>query len=226
LRTNDEVIAINGQKIFNYQAVFEVEQSFSNSPVRPVVFTIQRGGEQFDVTLEAEKPVQPKDATPSFGIWFLADFDETLVYPKPFDQIRESAGQIFATVATVMSRKSDVGVQQLGGPVMIIRAYRTFLDSENGWRRVLWFSVILNVNLALFNLLPFPVLDGGHITLALVESIRRRSVSARFLNFLQTACAMLLIGFMLFIAFFDIGDWIRSGGKSRSEAVKVFAPRQ
>ena len=60
------------------------------------------------------------------------------------------------------SPKSEVGVQQLGGAVMIIRLYSNLLDSDYGWRRVIWFSVVLNVNLALLNLLPFPVLDGGH----------------------------------------------------------------
>ena len=108
---------------------------------------------------------------------------------------------------------------------MIIRAYKSFFDSENGWRRVLWFSVILNVNLALLNLLPFPVLDGGHITLALVEAVRRRPVSAKLLNILQSACAMILIAFMLFIAFYDAGDWVRSARSNRDEPI-VFAPKK
>jgi regulator of sigma E protease len=89
---------------------------------------------------------------------------------------------------------------------------------------VLWFSVVLNVNLALLNLLPFPVLDGGHITLALFEAIRRRPVSATVLQYLQTACAVVLIGFMLFIAFFDTGDWVRSARRNRDEPL-VFAPK-
>ena len=113
-------------------------------------------------TLLAEKPIEPAAANPSFGIfyWF-GNIDETLVHPTPTAQIRESAGQIFGTLKTLLSRKSDVGIQQLGGAVMIIRAYKNFFDAENGWRRVLWFSVVLNVNLGLLNLLPFPVLDGG-----------------------------------------------------------------
>ena len=64
---------------------------------------------------------------------------------------------------------------------MIVRAYKNFFESENGWRRVLWFSVVLNVNLALLNLLPFPVLDGGHHAV-LIEVVRRRPVSGRLLN--------------------------------------------
>ena len=80
--------------------------------------------------------------------------------------------QIVSTVRVVFSPKSDIGPGQLGGAVMIIRLYSNLFDSENGWRRVLWFSVVLNVNLALLNLLPLPVLDGGHITLAIIEVIR------------------------------------------------------
>ena len=104
---------------------------------------------------------------------------------------------------------------------MIARAYKTFFESENGWRRVLWFSVVLNVNLAMLNMIPFPVLDGGHIVLALLEVVRRRPINAKILQTLQTACALALIAFMLFIAFFDTGDWIRS----REQPV-LFAPKQ
>ena len=70
----------------------------------------------------------------------------------------------------------------------------------------LWFSVVLNVNLALLNLLPIPVLDGGHILLALIEAARRRPVNTRVLEIVQTACAVLIIGFMVYIAFFDVQD--------------------
>jgi regulator of sigma E protease len=79
------------------------------------------------------------------------------------------------------------------------------------------------VNLALLNMLPLPVLDGGHILLALIEVIRRRPVSARLLNSIQSGFAVLLIGFMLYIAFFDTGDWVRSARSDREQPV-IFAP--
>ena len=106
---------------------------------------------------------------------------------------------------------------------MIIRVYSNLFDDEDGWRRVLWFSVILNVNLALLNMLPLPVLDGGHITLSLIEVIRRRPVSARLLNAIQSGFAVLLIGFMVYIAFFDTGDWLRSARADRDQPV-IFLP--
>ena len=67
------------------------------------------------------------------------------------------------------------------------------------------------------------MLDGGHITLSLIEAVRRRPVSAGILNSIQTGFAALLIGFMIYIAFFDTGDWLRSARADREIPV-VFAP--
>lgn len=225
LRSGDQVVALNGERVYSFMPVIWAEEMMTNGPIKPVRLTVRRGAEQFERELTAERPMKPADSGPSFGIvaW-QGNTNVTLVHPGPVEQIEASANQIFATLGTIFSRKSDVGVQQLGGAVMIIRLYTNLFESEHGWRQVLWFSVILNVNLALLNLLPFPVLDGGHITLAIFEAIRRRPVSGRVLQYLQSACAVALIAFMLFIAFFDTGDWVRSARKDREQPV-VFAPK-
>jgi regulator of sigma E protease len=85
------------------------------------------------------------------------------------------------------------------------------------------------VNLALLNLLPFPVLDGGHITMALIEIIRRRPVlNLKALEIFQTACALTLFGFMIYVTWFDSWDLV-GGKKDVSEEVKIedikFAPK-
>jgi len=66
------------------------------------------------------------------------------------------------------------------------------------------FLVLLNINLAIINLLPIPVLDGGHILMAVVEKIRRRPLSIKFVEYTTTGFAVLLISFMLYVTFFDI----------------------
>ena len=137
-----------------------------------------------------------------------------IVHPGPVEQLRAGVMSIVNTLDAVIFGKSGISVQHMGGPVMMMNAYYHFLVSPDGWRRALWFSVVLNVNLALLNLLPIPVLDGGHITLAIVEAIRRKPVNVRFLEFVQTACALTIIGFMVFIAFFDVQDLPFFGEKS------------
>jgi len=222
LTRGDEIVRINGDKIYSFEAVGHVQ---TNKDAGDVVFSIKRGTEEFERTLRAVEPLSPTNLPPSFGILsWQGNTNITLAHPGPWEQIEASASQIFATVGAVFSKKTDIGVQQLGGAVMIIRVYKNLFENENGWRLVLWFSVVLNVNLAMLNLLPLPVLDGGHITLSLIEAARRRPVSPKILNYIQSGFAMVLIGFMLWIAFFDTGDWIRSSRADRDQHI-VFAPK-
>ena len=224
LKAGDQIVALNGKPIYSPMTIMSFEDAWSNSPPQPVTLTVKRGDEQFDRTLLAAKPVQPAGSNPLLGIMGWRNDDKfTIVHPNPLDQIRDSVNQITGTISALFEPKGDIGVQQLGGAVMIIRVYSNLFESEDGWRRVLWFSVLLNVNLAILNMLPLPVLDGGHITLSLIEIIRRRPVSVRFLNIIQNGFAMLLIGFMIYIAFFDTGDWVRSARADRQQPV-IFAP--
>ena len=226
LKTGDERVALNGEKIYSFMAVVSAEDALSNSVVKPLTLTIRRAGEQFDRTLLAVKPLQPTNSGPVLGIvsW-QGSTNILLAHPSPVEQIKVSAGQIFNTFGALFS-KSEIGVQQLGGAVMIIRVYSNLFQDEDGWRRVLWFSVILNVNLALLNMLPLPVLDGGHILLSLIEWLRRRPVHAKILEKIQTGFAALLIGFMVYIAFFDAGDWFRSAKADREVPVVFAAPQK
>jgi Zn-dependent protease len=208
--------------------------------------TAARDKKQFDCTLTAVKPLvqtwpptrfqkfcyalhfaTPPPLPPSrplLGLTpMIGDTNVSLVYSTPVEQIKTSAAQIFNTLNALFAKKGEIGVQQLGGAVMILRVYSNLFDDEDGWRRVLWFSVILNVNLALINLLPLPVLDGGHITLSLIEAARRRPISAKLLEKIQSGFAALLIAFMIYIMFFDTGDWIRSAWSDREVQV-IFAP--
>lgn len=224
LTNGDIITAMNGKKIFSPLAIMSAVDAMSNGPVQPLTFTVRRGQDQFSRTLMARKPLQPTNSGPSLGIvaWLL-ETNVSLVHPTPYAQVHSSLGQIMGTLWAVFSPKTHVGVQQLGGAVMIARVYYNLFQSQDAWRQVLWFSVILNVNLALINMLPLPVLDGGHILLALIEVVRRRPVSARILNSIQSGFAVLLIGFMLYIAFFDTGDWVRSARADRDQPV-IFAP--
>ena len=225
LKAGDEVVALDGKKVYSFMSVVAAEQAMSNTVVRPLTLTIRRGGEQLNKTLLAVKPLQPTSATPMLGIMsWIGDTNVMLTHPWPWEQVEVSAGQIFNTFGALFSKKGEIGVQQLGGAVMIIRVYSNLFQDEDGWRRVLWFSVILNVNLALLNMLPLPVLDGGHITLSLIEAVRRRPVSGKLLEKIQSGFAALLIGFMIYIAFFDAGDWFRSARADRDVPVVFASP--
>ena len=225
LKSGDEIVEVNGEKVFSISAVRHVQEQMTNSDAKPATFKIKRGAEELELSILAAKPTTPTNAPPMFGIAWQDLTNRTLIYPSPAEQIESACGQIFGTIAAVFSTKTEIGPQHLGGPVMIIRVYKTLFEDEEGWRLVLWFSVVLNVNLALLNMLPLPVLDGGHILLSLIEAVRRRAASAKILNYIQTGFAVLLISFMVWIVFFDTGDWIRSAWQNRSQEI-IFAPKK
>ncbi len=146
-----------------------------------------------------------------------------LAYPGPIEQVQSSLSAMVGTFGALFSSKSDIKAQHLGGAVKILSVYYYLFESEQGWRLAIWFSVLMNVNLALLNMLPFPVLDGGHIVLAIVEGIRRRPISGKILEYVQTGCAGALIIYMVYIAFYDVQDlpWKR---EKPQQAIQ-FAPK-
>ena len=130
---------------------------------------------------------------PRIGIRWDTTGKTSISHPNPIEQVYNSVTSTLNTIGAVASPKSDVKLQHLSGPVGIGRIYYLLFQSERGWQLALWFSVILNVNLAILNMLPIPVLDGGHIVLAIIESLRRKPVSMRVLEVVQTSCAVLIM---------------------------------
>ncbi len=203
LEPGDEILTLDGETIYSFRAVIHRVQS---QPGDELVLGIQRNGVAEEIRVTPEQPLTPADATPSLGVLFgfdPGDQEEALSHPSPVRQVRESMTMIFRTLGSLVSPSSDVGLQNLAGPVKIANLYYRLFEQPDGWRLVLWFSVILNVNLAILNMLPLPVLDGGHITLATIEAIRRGPVNFRALELVQTFFALALILFMLYVTWFD-----------------------
>jgi regulator of sigma E protease len=218
LQMKDEVVAVNGQKPLHYA---EVAKIIDQAPGEKVNLTVNRDGNVFEAALQPQIPVNAPDddKKPRLGIEWLDGGKTTIVKPEPIEQVVGSVNAMISTFDALFARKSDIKAQHLGGAIKILSVYYLLFQHEDGWRLALWFSVLMNVNLALLNLLPFPVLDGGHITLAVLEALRRKPISARILNYVQTGCAVVLISYMLYIAFYDIQDL---GGKKSREM--QFAP--
>jgi len=143
---------------------------------------------------------------PRIGIQWDTSGQMSIAHPSPIELIHNSVTSTLNTLGAVASPKSDVKLQHLSGPIGIGRIYYLFFVSERGWQLALWLSVVLNVNLAILNMLPIPVLDGGHILFGLIESIRRKPLNIRVLEYVQGACTVLIIGLIVYITFFDVQD--------------------
>jgi regulator of sigma E protease len=187
-------------------------------PTDELALDVKRASEQLQLKMRPT-PMETEGATkPRIGIHWDAGGRLSLSHPDPVEQVYHSITSTLQTIGAVASPSSDVKLQHMSGPIMIVRIYYMLFEGDNGWKLALWFSVILNVNLAILNMLPIPVLDGGHIVLAIIESVRRKPVNMKVLEWIQTACATLIIGYMLYISFFDIGDLFGKNSERRTPA--------
>jgi len=203
LRKGDIIRGFDQTPIYNPIALLEY---ISKHPKDQIVLHVERDGQRFDVPVKPTLLPTEGEMKPRIGIRWDTTGKISIAHPNPIEQVYNSVTSTLKTIGAVASPKSDVKLQHLSGPIGIGRIYYLLFQSERGWQLALWFSVILNVNLAILNMLPIPVLDGGHIVLAIIESLRRKPVNMRVLEVVQTSCAVLIIGYMLYITFFDVQD--------------------
>lgn len=227
LRSGDLLLTANGQPLHGFADLSELVQ---RSGATPITLAVQRDGRTFDLTLRPQKPADSDTYMIGIrwntgGIQWDPDGRLGRAHPGPVEQITSSATTMWDTISALFS-SSGISLQHLSGPVGIMHVYYKLFEREDGWLLALWFSVVLNINLAILNLLPIPVLDGGHITLAIIEGIRRRPISVRVLEVVQNACGLLLIGFMLYVTFFDVLDInpFRSSGPRFTPTEQTSAP--
>ena len=213
MEPGDEIIAVNGETVYSPAGVGLLleENGWKESEI-----AVKRGDAIVNLKMTPLKPLGDYYEDPMIGIRWdnKGMFSTEIVHPNPLEQIGNSLKTMWITIKTVSSPSSHVGVDQLAGPIGIAKTKFLLLKEDHGWLRVLAFFVLFNVNLAVLNMLPLPVLDGGHIVMAITEWIRGKPLPVKFLEVVQSACALVLIGFMLFITTKDIGDEI-SGKKEK-----------
>lgn len=134
-------------------------------------------------------------------------------HPSIIEQFEESVVRTYNALSSLVNPQSDVGISSLAGPVDIGRViYRL---SMTDFILVLSFAVLLNINLAILNMLPVPVLDGGHILFAVVEKLRGKPLPASFFAAMQGVFSILLISLMVYVVYYGFMRW---SGDSRQEA--------
>jgi regulator of sigma E protease len=174
------------------------------------------------VAIEVEREVngtatlQSLTVTPEFdvaaemtriGIEFRRDQEQVgssaKIHPPPMKQIEHHASMIFRVLKNLVTpRKSARTARMVGGPILIIVSYVGMIKAS--LMLAVWFTGLLNINLAIINLLPIPVLDGGHIIFSLWEMIMRKPLKARVVNALVNVFAVLIIGLFAFLSLRDV----------------------
>mgnify|MGYP001244678871 CR=1 FL=1 len=186
LKVGDEIRAIDGARMATYSQVL---QTLSQKPAdTPIVFTVRRDG--VDQTISVT-PYREGDRT-LIGMY---GRDATVSYtPTPIEAIGmsiqrniEMSGLILNTLKDLFT--GEASPKQLMGPVGI--AQLSGESAQAGWIALLALMASISLNLGLLNLMPIPVLDGGHIFIMAIETISRRDFSLRVKE------KMLFVGFVL-----------------------------
>jgi regulator of sigma E protease len=208
LQLNDRIIALDGQPVL-HSSVFA--DYLRKNVARAIALTVLRSGREVTLTL----PPRPGAKHPAdFGLTFKSSFE--LVYPDPFSQIQDNIVMTFRVLAALVNPQSDLDVSQLSGPVGIVRVFHATAQSDI--RLVLWFTILVNVNLAIFNLLPIPVLDGGHMLFATVSRLRGRALPPGFIMTTQSVFIVLLFSLILYVSFFDVRRIVRDARSDQADA--------
>lgn len=202
LKVGDSITAVNGVHVWNPSAL---DVTGKDGAVRQV--TVQ--GRLPENWHNSQDGSLLKGAQPILGVvWDLSAVGrDVTVHPTPWAQIRQSLKWMGDTLAKVVAPGSNVGVEHLSGPVGIANQFYRMFSLDEGWKLALWFSVVLNVNLAILNILPLPVVDGGHVVMNTIELIFRRPLNVKVLEFVQFGFVFLLMGFFLFVTFKDVGEF-------------------
>jgi regulator of sigma E protease len=199
VKADDEIVSLAGKMVGSREELTKLIQACGGKKT-PLV--VKRGNER--LTFEVTPALDSSSKRYILGVMYAPGKDRyEIEHPTPLAQVREVLGQLRDTVtALVHSHDSGVKASDLSGPVGIASALALYVKSD--YRLALHFLVILNINLAILNMLPIPVLDGGHIAMAVLERIRRRPLEVRVMEYTTTIFAVLLISFMLYVTFYDI----------------------
>lgn len=210
MQIGDKFLSVQGVPVTSAQ---ELRELLGKRPGMVTDIKVMRRGKP--IVLQVTPRVDPKEKVGRIGV----TLDDELEYevirpgPPPGQQFKEVLDLMADTLyALVHSKQTGIGAKSLSGPVGIAGGWWHEIV-RGGWRRGLWFAVLLNINLAIINLLPLPVLDGGHIVFATFEAALRKPLNPRFVHATSVAFAVVLISFMLYVTFFDIqrlaGRWSR-----------------
>ncbi|MCL2031379.1 MAG: site-2 protease family protein [Oscillospiraceae bacterium] len=208
IQAGDVIVKVNGHAVYSYRNLDLFLQRGAGSPYE---LTLRRGQERITVS-GIERTVEVEDGRRIIGLYFEGGDDVTFPYALKMawfiavDYVRLvqlSLGDLITGRAAPTEMMGPVGV---GG--VVSQTLEQSRSAGDALFSLINLAALLSINLAVFNLLPVPALDGGRILLAVISfgliRIRKRPLSARIEGSLHGVMFILLIGLMVFVFFNDI----------------------
>jgi regulator of sigma E protease len=205
IQKGDRIVAVDGQEVTAWD---DLSSAIKQSGGQPLALRVQRSGEELAMTVQPRK----REVKNIFGElkedWMIGigsqvsieKGDPGLAVSKAFIQTYEYSKLTLIGLYKMITR--EVSPRNLGGPILI--AQMAGQQAQEGIGSFLAFLAVLSINLGVLNLLPVPVLDGGHLFFFAVEAIIGRPVSLKYREKAQQVGIFLLLLLMIFAFANDI----------------------
>ncbi|MGM8286310.1 RIP metalloprotease RseP [Clostridium perfringens] len=197
IEQGDEFLKIDGNKIHTTD---DFRMGLALAKGNPVELEIKRGN---DVLTKTVQPILNESGVYQVGIGYGFVEKPNLLQgiKQGFNETISLVSQSFIALKTIVTGEANLKTD-VGGPVTIIKM--SGQAAKAGANTLLWFMAFLSVQLAVFNLLPFPALDGGRIFIELIQMIIRKEIPAKYIEAVNTVGFMLLMGLMVLVTIKDI----------------------
>jgi len=207
LRAGDGVVAVQGRPVSSWE---DLAESINKRAGQPTALTVRRGSETLTVTVT---PMSVKDRGPDGKeievgrIGISPAMTATFVRSNPFVAVWEGVTRTAEVTALTAIGLYKIVVGQLdrsniGGPIQI--AVAAGEQARQGLPSLAFFTAVISVNLALLNLLPVPMLDGGHLLFFACEAVLGRPLSLRKRYMAQQVGFVLLMLLMVYAVYNDL----------------------
>jgi regulator of sigma E protease len=195
VKVNDVLVSLDGKDI---RSIGDMLNQLQTTKGKPVQLTVLRDG------MEQTINVTPVIMADKFRVGLRPNHVEKLGFQAALGQsyvdCRENSLLIFKLVGGMLQKK--VSIKQMSGPIGIMKISGE--AASIGWAPLLYVMALISINLAIFNLFPIPILDGGLMLMLLIESIMRRDINQQIKERAYQAAFVVLILFAAVVIFNDL----------------------
>ncbi|MBN1916767.1 MAG: RIP metalloprotease RseP [Verrucomicrobia bacterium] len=193
LRKGDVLVRLDGTPVYGGESW---QSGLRERAGKPIEITVERAGKELALTGTMPEGTEEEPPVLGFGM----DFAYAWIYEQPLEAASRILGDMWRTLKALVSRR--VAAKALSGPVGIVSGVTFSLRVS--FTSFLWFAALISLNLAIINLLPIPVVDGGHIMFSLLEMARRKPMREKTMVVITNVFAVLIIAFFMYVTFNDI----------------------
>ena len=202
LKKGDILSEINGERVINSGMLVEKIQEVGSAAI---TLKITRGDSELVIpNIRAETKILDGTETYLIGIHIETSSGEFIkYYPTPIQQFTDVIVRTYKTFRGLFDPANPIKAKHMSGPVGIFHMLYLVV-SNAGIMAALNLVIIITFSLAIINLFPLPILDGGHITLGIIEMVTHRRIPTKVNLCLSYAFAVLILGFIVYVSLYDV----------------------